>query len=82
MKHRIAVYAENDLNSHVDRRPFTFHFDESTNQQVKQQYDGYATFYSTIEKSTVTAYCGTLFVEHCSSTDTQPLLQFFGGKII
>ena len=39
MKHGIAVYAKNDLNNGIDGRPFTFHFDESTNQQVKKQYD-------------------------------------------
>ena len=69
MKHRIAVYAKNDLNNNIDGMPFTFHFDESTNQQVKKQYDGYVIFYSTIEKSIVTAYCGTLFVGRCSSPD-------------
>ena len=65
MKHGIAVYAKNDLNNDIDGRPFTFHFDESTNQQVKKQYDGYVTFYSTIKKSIVTAYCGTS-VGRCS----------------
>ena len=69
MKHGIAVYAKNDLNSDIDGRPFSFHLDESTNQQVKKQYDGYVTFYSTIEKSIVMAYCGTLFVGLCSSAD-------------
>ena len=69
MKHGIALYSKNDLNSDIDWRSFTFHFDESTNQQVKKQYDGYVTFYSTINKSLATAYCGTLFIEHCSSPD-------------
>ena len=32
MKHRIVVYAKNDLNSDIDGGLFTFHFDESTNQ--------------------------------------------------
>ena len=54
---------------YIDGRPFTFHFGESTNQQVKKQYDGYVTFYSTIEKSIVTTYCGTLFVGCGSSPD-------------
>ena len=67
MKHGIAVYAKDDLNSDIDGRPFTFHFCESTNQQVKEQYHGYFTFYSTIEKSFVTAFCETFFVGHCSS---------------
>ena len=67
MKHGITVYAKDDLNSDTDERPFTFHFYESTNQQVKKQYHGYFTFYSTIEKSFVTAFCETLFVGHCSS---------------
>lgn len=51
MKHGIAVYSKHDLNSDIDGRSFTFHFDESANQQVKKQYDGYVTFYSTINKS-------------------------------
>ena len=54
---------------YIDGRPFTFHFGESTNQQVKKQYDGYVTFYSTIEKSILTTYCGTLFVGCGSSPD-------------
>ena len=40
-----------------------------TNQQVKKQYDGYVSFYSTIEKSILNVYCGILFVEHCSTPD-------------
>ena len=66
MNHGIAVYA---INSDIDGRPFTLHFNESTNQQVKKQYDDYVTFYSTIKKGIITAYCGTLFVGHCSSLD-------------
>ena len=69
MKHGIAVYAKNDVNNDISGKPFTFHFDESTNQHVKKQYDVYVTFYSTIEKSIVTAYCGALLVGRCSSPD-------------
>ena len=44
MKHGFAVHAKNALNSDIDGRPFTFHFDELTNQQIKKQYDGCVTF--------------------------------------
>ena len=69
MKYGFAVHAKNDLNSDIDGRPFTFHFDELTNQQIKKQYDGCVTFNWTIEKNILTAYCGTLFIGHCSSPD-------------
>ena len=44
MKHGITVYAKNDLNNDIDGRPFTFHVNELTNQEVKKQYDGHVTF--------------------------------------
>ena len=73
------MYGKNDLNSDIDGRPFAFHFDESTNQRVKKQYDDCVIFYSVIEKSIVTAHylrdiiCWTLLFSRL----TQPLLQIF-----
>ena len=69
IRHGIAIYVRNDLKKEIDDRPFTFHFDESTTEQVKKQYDGYATFFSTSQQQVTTAYFGTLFVGRCSSED-------------
>ena len=33
MKHGITAYAKNDLNTDIDGRPLTFHFDESINKE-------------------------------------------------
>ena len=69
IRHGIAIYVRNDLKKEIDDRPFTFRFDESTTEQVKKQYDGYATFFSTSQQQVKTAYFGTLFVGQCSSED-------------
>ena len=69
MRHGMAIYVRNDLKKEIDDRPFTFHFDESTTEQVKKQYDGYATFFSTSQQQVTTAYFGTLFVGRCPSED-------------
>ena len=69
IRHGIAMYVRNDLKKEIDDCPFTIHFDESTTEQVKKQYDGYAIFFSTSQQLVTTAYFGTLFVGRCSSED-------------
>ena len=76
----IATFFKEELAKEVQGRPFTFHFDESTNSQTKKQYDGYVRFFSFTSGEVVIAYCGTLFVGRCSATDMLDHLQTFFKK--
>ena len=40
----IAPYFEKQLQDEYYKKTFTFKFDETTNQQVKKQYDGLCNF--------------------------------------
>ena len=53
---------------------FTYKFDETTTFQVKEQYDGYITYFSKLFEQIVTVHCDSLFVDHCSHKD---LVQHF-----
>ena len=44
--------------------PFMFKFDESTNQQVKKQYDGYFQYWPGKHSCIKISYCGTVMVDH------------------
>ena len=57
------------VQSNIQGQSFTFHFDETTNSQVKKQYDGYATYCSPEHKQISSAYCGSLYVGKCSADD-------------
>lgn len=46
IRHGIGVHVKSIIDKEVNGRPFTFHFDESTTNQVKKQYDGYIRYYS------------------------------------
>ena len=46
IKFGIADYLTKKLIYDVNRVPFSFLFDESTNSQVKKQYDGYVSYWS------------------------------------
>ena len=48
IKHDIVVHVKNALMKEINGRPFIFHFDKTTTQQVKEQYDGYIMFFSHI----------------------------------
>ena len=60
----IVPYVFQKLTEDIHGKPFSFQFDETSTQQVKKQYDGYISFYSSIHKKIVTEYCGSLFVSH------------------
>ena len=42
----VSPYIKELVQSDLQDQPFTFHFDETTNSQVKKQHDGYATYFS------------------------------------
>ena len=65
----IAPYVFEKMTEEIHGKPFSFQFDETSTQQVKKQYDGYISFYSSTHKRIVTEYCGSLFVGHCTSVD-------------
>ena len=49
--------------------PYSFLFDETTNSQVKKQYDGYVIYWSKRSDRIVHSYCGSLFFGHCTAVD-------------
>ena len=65
----ISPYMKELVQSNIQGQSFTFHFDETTNSQVKKQYDGYATYFSPEHKQISSAYCGSLYVGKCSADD-------------
>ena len=69
IKFGIADYLTKTLIFDVNRVPFLFLFDESTNNQIKKQYDGYVSYWSPRYDQVVSAYPGSLFVGHCNTDD-------------
>ena len=75
IEYGIAPHIQEFITVELCNRPFTFHFDETTTSQVKKQYDGNVTYFSTTKKEVCTTYCGGLFVGRCSADDT--VLHFY-----
>ena len=69
IKFGIADYLTKKLINDVNHVPFLFLFDESTNNQVKKQYDGYVSYWSPRYDQVVSVYAGSLFVGHCNADD-------------
>lgn len=65
----IAPYFKQQRLNDMKDSPFSFRFDETTTAQKKKQYDGYVTYFSSLENVIVTAYCGSLFMGHCLADD-------------
>ena len=63
----IAQYVKEKLILDVSNKPFSFKFDETTTSQIKKQYDAYVTYFSYTNQVIVTAFCGSLFVGHCTA---------------
>ena len=53
----------------MEDTPYSFLFDETTNSQVKNQYDGYIIYLSKRSDSIVHSDCGLLFLGHCTAVD-------------
>ena len=58
IKFGIADYLTKKLIYGVNHVPFSFLFDESTNNQVKKQYDGYVSYWSPRYDQVVSVYAG------------------------
>ena len=69
IKFGIADYLTKKLIYDVNRVPFSFLFDEFTNNQIKKQYDGYVSYWSPRSDQVVSAYPGLLFLGHCNTDD-------------
>ena len=68
IEYGIAPLIQELIKVELCNRLFTFHFDKTTTSQVKKQYDGYVTYFSTTKK-VCTTYCGALFVGRCTADD-------------
>ena len=53
----------------MEDTPYSFLFDETTNSQVKNQYDGYMIYLSKRSDSIVHSDYGLLFLGHCTAVD-------------
>ena len=73
IQYGIAPYITESFIKDLCNCPFTFKFDETTTKQVKKQCDGYVQYFSK-HCQIITAYCGSLFIGHCDSSD---LVQHF-----
>ena len=65
----IYLHLRSMLPDDMKNMPFTFCFEEMTTSHIKNQYDGYITFYSKQERKVVTWYTGSLFLGHCEYVD-------------
>lgn len=69
IKFGIAENLRKKLIYDVNNVPYSFLFDETTNNQVKKQYDAYLSYWSNRHDKVVCAYVGSLFVGHCTAVD-------------
>ena len=65
----IAQYVKEKLILDVSNKPSSFKFDETTTSQIKKQYDAYVTYFSYTNQVIVTAFCGSLFIGHCTAEE-------------
>ena len=71
MKYSIADYLKKELLFYVKGAPYTFKFDEATIAQTKIQYDAYLQYWSPVKNEITNAYCGSVFIGHCTSKDSE-----------
>ena len=51
----------------IKSTPYIFKFDETTNRQVQQQYDGYLQYWSNEINEIINSCSGSLFIGHYTS---------------
>ena len=81
LQYGIVPYIKEELLKGIKDVPYCFKFDETTNSQIKKQYNGYITFYSQSDKRVVTSYCGSLFLGHCTANDLLDHFYEFMSKL-
>ena len=67
IKFGVAQHVCRKLIKDVADAPFSFLFDETANNRLKKQYDGYVVYWSKQDRRVVNRYCGSLFVGHCDA---------------
>ena len=77
----LAPYLKEKLIYDVNNTPFTFKFDETTNRQVQKQYDGYLQYWSKERNEVANAYCGSLFIRHCTADNLLQHYEEFTHKL-
>ena len=81
LQYGIAPHLKVLIVKDLANAPFTFKFDETTTSQVKKQYDAHVQFWSEIENRAIIAYCGSLFVGHCTAEDLVSHFNEFGIRM-
>ena len=69
VKYGIALDVKKNLIEDAKETPYSFLFDETTNSQVKKQYDAYIVYFSKRSNRITHSYCGSLFIGHCNADD-------------
>ena len=64
----------------MQEKSFTFHLDESTTSETKNQYDCYVKFFSLESGEVVISYCETSFVGRFPAPDMVNHLKTFAAK--
>lgn len=77
----IGPYVLEKLIFDLKDTPFTFKFDETTNSQVKKQYDGYVQYYSKQHQQIINHYAGSLFLGHCTAEQLKDHFMAFMHKL-
>ena len=67
--YKIAPFVKDFVIHDAKGKCFMYQFDEMITSKVEKQYAGYITHFSDFFKLVITAYSGTMFVEHCNSKD-------------
>lgn len=67
IKFCIANYLKWKLIYDVNNTPYSFLFDETTNSQVKKQYNAYLSYWSNRHSKVVSSCVRSLFVGHCKT---------------
>ena len=69
IQYGLAPHFADQLKKDLLNVPFTYLFDETTNSQVKKQYDVYVQYWSKRENHIVISYVGSLMIGHCTADD-------------
>ena len=81
LQYGIAPHLKDLIVKDLANSPFTFKFDETTTSQVKKQYDAHMQLWSEKENRVIIAYCGSLFVGHCTAEDLVSHFNEFGIRM-
>ena len=81
LQYRIAPHFKDLIIKDLANSPFTFKSDETTILQVKKQHDVHVQFLLEKENRVIIAYCGSLFIGHCTAEDLVSHFNKFGIRM-